>query len=107
MRSLGGTLLTLSGLLACPCHLPLTLPLLLTLLGGTSLGLFLRANTGLIVVGAGAYFLAAIGAGFFLLTRSPRGDERALCCSLKQRGAAGVDCPGAGIDGARTTLNEG
>ncbi len=84
MRSLSGWLLAITGFLACPCHLPLTLPILLALLGGTSLGLFLQQNTGLVIAAATAYFLGALGFGLVLLTRSTPRDDRRLCCSLDQ-----------------------
>lgn len=64
-----GSLLAGTALLACPCHLPLTLPLLLAVLGGGSLGTVLTANTGLIVAAGGLYFVGALVAGFVLLSR--------------------------------------
>ena len=48
MRRIGGIALTVTGFLACPCHLIITLPLLLSLLAGTALGSFLSRNTGLV-----------------------------------------------------------
>ncbi|HUX88657.1 MAG TPA: hypothetical protein VMW65_16760 [Chloroflexota bacterium] len=103
MRSRSGLILTVTGFLACPCHLPLTLPLLLTLLGGTSLGFLLRHNTGLVFAAAGVYFLVAIGIGLFLLNRGPSGDDSSLCCSIDQPTAASDARPGAGFGGALNT----
>jgi hypothetical protein len=37
-------------LIACPCHLLVTLPLILSLTSGTATGVFLKQNTGVIVV---------------------------------------------------------
>jgi FtsH-binding integral membrane protein len=37
-------------LIACPCHLVVTLPLLLSLTAGTGMGVYLKQNTGLVVV---------------------------------------------------------
>jgi mercuric ion transport protein len=50
MRRIGGVVLTVTGFLACPCHLIITLPLLISLLAGTALGSFLSRNTGLVLV---------------------------------------------------------
>ncbi len=93
MRSRSGLILTVTGFLACPCHLPLTLPLLLAMLGGTSLGLFLRENTGLIFAAAGVYFLVAIGIGLFLLSGSAKRDDSSLCCSIDQSAGDGKAQP--------------
>jgi hypothetical protein len=60
MRRLGGTLLMVTGFLACPCHLIITLPLLLSLVAGTALGSFLSHNTGFVYLGAGFYFVLAL-----------------------------------------------
>jgi mercuric ion transport protein len=70
MRRIGGAVLTVTGFLACPCHLILTLPLLLSLLAGTALGSFLSRNTGLVYAGAGLYFIVALTLGATLLFSS-------------------------------------
>ncbi len=44
MKTLGGGALMVTGVLACPCHLPITLPIFAVLAGGTGLGAFLIAN---------------------------------------------------------------
>ncbi len=81
MRSLTGLFLTASGVLACPCHLPFTLPLLLSVLGETSLGLFVRQNPSFLFIGASVYFLTAIGVGLALLGRSGGNQsDSADCC---------------------------
>src|SRR5947209_2671840 len=67
MRRVGGVLLTVTGILFCPCHLIITLPLLASLLAGTALGSFLAHNTGLIVTFASLYFLGALALGYWLL----------------------------------------
>lgn len=104
MPAWSGLILTVTGFLACPCHLPLTVPLLLTLLGGTSLGFFLQENTGVIFAAASAYFLVALGAGLFLLNRSTPRDGSATCCVIDPTAAAGDDQPRAGLDNARNAL---
>ena len=55
-----GYLATGVALVACPCHLVLTLPLLLTLTAGTALGAFLSRNTGLIIVASTATFIGGL-----------------------------------------------
>jgi MerE protein len=59
-RMLGGYLLGATALVACPSHRPLTLPLLLAGLGGTTFGAVLRANPQLVFVGAAVYFVLAV-----------------------------------------------
>lgn len=82
MRRIGGTLLTITGFLACPCHLIITLPLLISLLAGTALGRFLKQNTGLVSTGAGIYFVVALALGVFLLFNAKRpGNQSTSGCS--------------------------
>ena len=81
MRRIGGIVLTVAGFLVCPCHLILTLPLLISLLAGTALGSFLSHNIAAVYIGAGIYFLVALAAGMSLLfggVRLPR-DGKATC----------------------------
>lgn len=75
VRTIAGYLLTATALIACPCHLPFTLPLALTLLGGTAFGAALGANTWLVVTGATIYFAAALGTGLYLLNRRTDGEK--------------------------------
>jgi hypothetical protein len=81
MRRIGGVVLTVTGFLACPCHLIITLPLLISLLAGTALGRFLSRNTGLVYIGAGIYFVVALALGYwFLFGKSrPKRDVDAAC----------------------------
>ncbi len=72
-RAWGGVL-TVTGFVACPCHLPFTLPLVLGVLGGTGLGSFIGANTGLIYGVFTGYFIAGIGVGWYLLNRRQRAE---------------------------------
>lgn len=65
----------LVALIACPCHLPLTLPLVLSLVAGTTLAGWLAANTALVYVGSTVLFLAGLLlAGKWLFV-----DEEATC----------------------------
>jgi mercuric ion transport protein len=78
MRRIGGALLAVTGFLACPCHLIITLPLLLSLLAGTALGSFLSHNIGLVYAGASVYFIVALAAGVLLLTKRRRTDRQSV-----------------------------
>ncbi len=82
-RAWGGVL-TVTGFVACPCHLPFTLPLVLGVLGGTGLGSFIGANTGLVYGVFTGYFIAGIGVGWYLLNRRHR-DEGAVCSVPSRR----------------------
>ncbi len=73
MRRIGGVVLTVTGFLACPCHLIITLPLLISGLSGTALGSFLSRNTGLVYTGTGIYFMVALALGVWFLFGPARG----------------------------------
>jgi len=81
IRRTGGILLTVTGFLACPCHLIITLPLLISLLAGTALGSFLSHNTGLVTTFAGIYFVAvlAFGVWFWFGPNHGKRDVDAAC----------------------------
>ena len=67
MRRIGGVVLTVTGFLACPCHLIITLPLLISLLAGTAVGSFLSRTMGLVYTGATIYFVVALALGAWFL----------------------------------------
>ena len=73
MRRIGGIALTVTGFLACPCHLIITLPLVISLLAGTAVGSFLSHNTGLVLTFAGIYFVVALALGYWFLFGPKRG----------------------------------
>ena len=79
MSKAWGSVLVVPGFIACPCHLVITLPLILGLMAGTGVGAILAANTGLVYVIAGGYFVAALAGGWYLLNRkrSKAGPARA------------------------------
>lgn len=52
--------LLVTGVIACPCHLPFVLPALAGLLAGTALGAFIAKNTGLLIALAAVYFFAVV-----------------------------------------------
>ncbi len=69
MSRVWGGVLAVTGLVACLCHFPLTLPLILGLLGGTGIGSFIGANTSLVYGIAAGYFIVAIGVGWYLMRK--------------------------------------
>jgi len=77
MSNIWGGVLAVTGFIACPCHLPFTLPLLIGVLGGTGLGVGVAANVNLIYVVATGYFILAIGVGVYLLNRKKRNIQEA------------------------------
>ncbi len=82
MRHIGGAVLAVTGVLACPCHLVVTLPLLAGLLAGTALGGFLTTHTGLVYLGAGIYFVGALLLGsWFWFGPAHSIPERDTICS--------------------------
>ena len=87
MGKVWGGVLLVTGFIACPCHLIITLPLVLGLLAGTGVGAILATNTGLVYGIAGAYFIGALAAGWYLLNRkkSSRIQARQLPARAKAR----------------------
>ena len=79
MNKVWGGFLSVTGFLACPCHLPLTLPLALGVLGGTGVGSFVGTHTGLIYGLSTGYFIVAIGAGVYLWNRRRSNQEKRTC----------------------------
>lgn len=71
-----GYALAATAFIACPCHLALTLPLALALLGGTALGAALTAHTGLLVAAVTVYFLGALASAIYLLNRPSKDEEQ-------------------------------
>ena len=69
---LAGGIIGATAFLACPCHLAITLPLAIGLLGGSAIGAFLAANTSLVVGVAMVWFLVGLGLAWWLLSSSSR-----------------------------------
>jgi len=63
-----GFLAAALALLFCPCHLFITLPVVLSLLGGTVLGRFLRSHTGFLLAASFVFFVAATAVAVRWLT---------------------------------------
>ncbi len=66
-RTRTGWFFTVTGFLACPCHLVVTLPLAVAVLGGTALGGWITTHEGAIALGATLYFVGALALGTTLL----------------------------------------
>jgi hypothetical protein len=76
-RGVVGYLLLGVGFLFCPCHLPITLPLLGLWLTGTTGANFLTENRDLVFGLSTVLFLASLAAGWLLLSRG-------RACDLEQ-----------------------
>ncbi len=85
MRRIGGAVLAVTGVLACPCHLVVTLPLVIGLLAGTARASFLIQHTGLVYTGAGIYFVMALllGYWFWFGSNLPKWDVGATCSTCE------------------------
>ena len=81
MRRIGGIVLTVTGFLACPCHLIITLPLLASLFAGTTLGSLLTHHTALVTAFASLYFVVALALGYWFLfgPKRPKQDVDVAC----------------------------
>ena len=80
----------MSGIMACPCHLAMTLPLLAGLLAGTALGHSLTHNPGLVYTGATISFVGALALGYWFWF-SP-------VCSARETNATCPHCEPAAAD---------
>jgi hypothetical protein len=69
----------LASFLACPCHLPITLAVLGTVLGGTAAGVVLREHTMMAGLLIAAVWLAGTARGLLLVRRAER---EGLACRL-------------------------
>jgi mercuric ion transport protein len=63
IRSIRGYVSIAVGIITCPCHLPLTLPILLSLTAGTALGVWLKENTQLVFVLSTILFIGGLTLG--------------------------------------------
>lgn len=87
VRKALGILVGITAFLACPCHLPLTLPLLLALLAGTPLAGVFEVNLGLLVLGALLYFIFGLMVAVRLLSEKPRQTRADACCEPRRKEA--------------------
>ena len=70
LSKLGSGFFLVTGFIACPCHLPLTLPLLLAVTAGTAFGAFLANNLWLIGAATTIYFIGALALGLRYMTQN-------------------------------------
>ncbi|OUC06344.1 hypothetical protein RY27_21640 [Litorilinea aerophila] len=76
MQTIKGVAASVIALIACPCHLPLTIPLLLALTSGTALGLWLASNQWLIWM---ASFVLFLGGLLLAVNWLGQGEQSAQC----------------------------
>lgn len=79
MSKLAGGILAVTGFVACPCHLPITFPLLVGVLAGTGLGSFIAGNTGLLYGISAGYFILGLSVGLYLWNRKVKSPEGPDC----------------------------
>jgi mercuric ion transport protein len=88
VRKALGILVGITAFLACPCHLPLTLPLVLALLAGTPLAGAFQANPGLLVLAALLYFVFGLMLAVRLLSEKPQKAGADACCEPQPKEVA-------------------
>lgn len=71
-----GWVAVITAFVACPCHLPITLPLILSLTAGTGLGAWIANNRDLFVALLTVYFLAGLGLGFYWFNKEEKSAAR-------------------------------
>lgn len=87
VRKAFGILVGITAFLACPCHLPIILPLLLALLARTPLAGLFEVNPGLLVLGALFYFVFGLILAFRLLRERPQKAD--ACCEPRPKEGIG------------------
>src|SRR5690348_2005174 len=101
-RTFVGWVLAVTGFLACPCHLIITLPLAAALLGGTALSGWIAGHQGAILVGASLYFIGALAGGATLLLA---GTGARTSTIGQPRNACGIQAPRT-VEGDRCTSTD-
>ena len=96
-RTTTGWFFTVTGFLACPCHLVITLPLAAAVLSGTALGGWIATHQGAIFIGASIYFVGALAAGATLLLAgkgalATTSEQRQMASSDRARSIVGAEC---------------
>lgn len=83
-------------LIACPCHLPITFPLLLGLTAGTALGSWLGGNFGLVFAISSVIFIGGLGLSMLWMGQEKEGARSAKRSkSRKRTRTVGTSSPGA------------
>lgn len=93
VRTLGGYVLGATALVACPCHLIFTGPLLLGLVGGTSLGALPADSPGLMLAAGSGYFVLAILGAVWLLGRQSTSEASAAEAGTGRASEGNACCP--------------
>lgn len=102
MNAIKGFAAGFVALVACPCHLSLTMPAVLLLTSGTALGVWLAANHWFFWAASTALFMGGLAFAFLWLGRSTT-DER---CDVKpNRGAQLPESEGLSTDNGQTEID--
>lgn len=64
--------LVATGIAACPCHFPVTLPLVIGAIGATGVGALLVDYSGWVYAAGWAYFVTALAVGILRMRSSKR-----------------------------------
>ena len=78
MLDIWRSFLLATGVIACPCHFPITLPLLIGALGATGVGAALADHAGWVYVAGWAYFVTAVAVGILSTRSSKRAKSRPI-----------------------------
>ncbi len=70
--------LVATGIAACPCHFPVTLPLMIGALGATGVGALLADHAGWVYAAGWVYFVAAAALGIRSMRSSARTKSRPI-----------------------------
>ena len=68
--------LVATGIAACPCHFPITLPLVISAIGATGVGALLADYSGWVYAAGWAYFVTAIAVGVLWMRSSKNAKSR-------------------------------
>lgn len=81
MSKFAGYALLVTGFLACPCHLVLTLPLIAAVFGGTALGAIVAGHTEVVAALSTVYFAGGLSIGWWLLSKRRKATTTDDACS--------------------------
>ncbi len=95
MQTRKGAVAGFVALVACPCHLPLTIPLLLLLISGTAAGVWLAANQWFIWLASTAIFAAGLALAWLWLRRAAADGQCELPQNRQQSTSGTVEAGGS------------